>query len=361
MGLFGGGDKSLLIKVRQALASAKFCHTQAALLSLCDVNKAVLKKDQLRLDIELSIGCDNHVERFKQQLIGLLADTCQFDELRLNLSYQFKQLNTSEKIPGVKQVVLIASGKGGVGKSTTAVNLALALKSGGAKVGLLDADIFGPSLPMMLNGVGQKPESTDGKLLEPIVLGGLKTMSLGFLVSPNDATVWRGPMASRALSQLIFETNWGQLDYLVVDMPPGTGDIQLTMTQQVPVSGAVIVTTPQNIALADAQKGIAMFNKVNTPVLGVIENMSYHQCGQCGHTDHIFGRDGGDKMATDNQVTMLGHLPLLTSIREQTDCGQPTVLSQPQSTAALAYQDIALNVAIALNKTDLSIASLVLT
>lgn len=361
MGLFGTGDKTLLKSVRGALAAANFPGTSHALLSLCDIDNAKVVRDVLTLDIGFNIPCGDHLSALEQLLMLTLKDVADFSSLALNINYQIKQINHSDKLSKVKQIVLVASGKGGVGKSTTSVNLALALSSAGANVGLLDADIFGPSLPMMLNGVGQNPESRDGKLLEPIVLAGLKTMSLGFLVAPDDATVWRGPMASRALSQLIFETNWGELDYLIVDMPPGTGDIQLTMTQQVPVSGAVIVTTPQNIALADAQKGIAMFNKVNTPVLGVIENMSYHVCSHCGHNEHIFGRDGGNKMAVDNKVTMLGHLPLDASIQAQTDCGMPTVLSEPGSNAAVAYKDIALNVAIALSQSDLSIPSLVIT
>ncbi|NRA71516.1 MAG: iron-sulfur cluster carrier protein ApbC [Gammaproteobacteria bacterium] len=361
MGLFGGQDKKLLTLIKQALSKVKFPKTNAPLLSLCNLNSVHQKRGQLTLELEFAIPCNDYLTLLNEHLTALLLPVVEFEQLVLKIKVQIKQLNHTDKLEGIKQIVLIASGKGGVGKSTTSVNLALALASGGATVGLLDADIFGPSIPMMLNGIGIRPESHDGKLLEPVELGGLKTMSLGFLVSPDDATVWRGPMASRALAQLIFETHWGELDYLVVDMPPGTGDIQLTMTQQVPVSGAVVVTTPQNIALADAQKGIAMFNKVNTPVLGVIENMSYHQCGECGHTEHIFGRDGGDKMANDNDVTMLGHLPLQGSIRQQTDCGEPTVLSAPISDAALAYKDIALNMAIALNKTDMSIPSLVIS
>jgi len=361
MGLFTKRENTLLKDVKHTLAKQQFPGTSTALLALCDVTSVTCKANTLNIELHMSIACNDHVEQLKQLLSDTLSDLCEFSSVNLVITTQIKQINRSDKLTGVKQVVLVASGKGGVGKSTTSVNLALALASAGAKVGLLDADIFGPSIPMMLNGVGRKPQSQDGKLLEPVELGGIFTMSLGFLVEADDAAVWRGPMASRAVAQLMFETNWGQLDYLVVDMPPGTGDIQLTMTQQAPVSGAIIVTTPQNIALADAQKGIAMFNKVNTPVLGVIENMSYHRCQQCGFEEHIFGQDGGNKMADDNKVALLGHIPLQSQIRASADIGQPSVLSEPNSDTSVIYKNIALNVAIALNNTDLSIPSIVLT
>ena len=360
MGLFGKRDKTLVNDIKQRLAKENFPGTSTALLALCDVVDASVKKDTLRINLTMSIACKDHLALLNQRLTQVLSDVCHFSQLELAMTTDIKQLNRSDKLVGVKQIILVASGKGGVGKSTTSVNLALALASAGATVGLLDADVFGPSIPMMLNGVGIKPQSHDGKLMEPVELGGLFTMSLGFLVDADDAAVWRGPMASRAVAQLMFETNWPNLDYLVVDMPPRTGDIQLTMTQQEPVSGAIIVTTPQNVALADAQKGIAMFNKVNTPVLGVIENMSYHQCQQCGHQEHIFGQDGGQKMAAANKVTLLGHIPLQSQIRSNIDIGQPSVLSEPNSDTSVMYKNIALNVAIALNKTDLSIPSIVL-
>ena len=246
----------------------------------------------------------------------------------------------------VKQIIAVASGKGGVGKSTTAVNLALALDAEGAKVGLLDADIYGPSQGMMLGvAEGTRPNIKDGKHFEPIRAHGLKAMSMSFMITDKTPMVWRGPMASGALQQILTQTQWGDLDYLVVDMPPGTGDIQLTLSQKVPVSGAVIVTTPQDIALLDAVKGIEMFGKVDIPVLGIVENMSVHACPQCGHISHLFGEGGGAQVATDLGVPMLGELPLAMSIREQADGGTPTVKVDPDSAISAVYRDVARHVA----------------
>ena len=232
------------------------------------------------------------------------------------------EIKEPAKFKAIKHIVLIASGKGGVGKSTTAVNLAGALKREGAKVGILDADIYGPSIPMLLGLVGAEPTTKDNKLLQPFDANGIKAQSIGFLVPSDDATVWRGPMASSALNQLLNETDWGELDYLIVDMPPGTGDIQLTMSQKVPASGAVVVTTPQDLALADAQKGIAMFNKVNVPVLGLIENMSHYICSHCGEPNHVFGKDGAQKLAQKHGVPVLSHIPLAIDIREYSEQGK---------------------------------------
>jgi len=243
-------------------------------------------------------------------------------------------------LSGIKNVVAVASGKGGVGKSTVAVNLALALAGDGARVGILDADIYGPSQPRML-GLSGRPSSKDGKHIEPMEAYGVKCMSIGFLIDAEQPMVWRGPMVTQALVQLIRDTVWGQLDYLIVDMPPGTGDIQLTLSQQVPVSGAVIVTTPQEIALLDARKGLKMFQKVEVAILGVVENMSTHICTHCGHEEHIFGQGGGGRMAADYGVPFLGSLPLDLSIREQTDAGNPTVIAEPQGTIAARYREIA--------------------
>jgi len=248
-------------------------------------------------------------------------------------------------LPGVKNIIAVASGKGGVGKSTTAVNIALALAGEGARVGLLDADIYGPSQPTM-TGTSGKPETLDGKLMEPKLKHGLQVNSIGFLVEPDQAMVWRGPMASQALEQLITQTRWDDLDYLVVDMPPGTGDIQLTLSQKVPVTGAVIVTTPQDIALIDARKGIKMFEKVGVPILGIVENMAVHTCSQCGHAEHIFGEGGGQRMATDLGVDYLGALPLDISIRLHADSGTPSVLAQPDGTPAKLYREVARKVAL---------------
>jgi ATP-binding protein involved in chromosome partitioning len=250
-------------------------------------------------------------------------------------------------LPGVKNIVAVASGKGGVGKSTTAVNLALALAAEGAKVGLLDADIYGPSLPMML-GISGKPASEDGKTMEPMEHYGVQAMSIGFLVDPDQAMVWRGPMATQALEQLLRQTNWKDLDYLVVDMPPGTGDIQLTLSQRVPMTGAVIVTTPQDIALLDARKGIKMFEKVGVPILGIVENMAVHVCSQCGHQEHIFGADGGKNMAAEYGMDYLGALPLNMQIRVQADGGKPTVVAEPDGEIAAIYKDIARQVAVSI-------------
>ena len=248
-------------------------------------------------------------------------------------------------LPKVKNIVAVASGKGGVGKSTTAVNFALALASEGASVGILDADIYGPSLPMML-GIEGRPESPDGQSMNPMKGHGIEANSIGFLVDQDNPMVWRGPMATSALEQLLRQTNWGELDYLVVDMPPGTGDIQLTLAQRVPLTGAVIVTTPQDIALIDAKKGLKMFEKVGVPILGLVENMSIHVCSNCGHAEHIFGAGGGERMAKEYGVEVLGSLPLDIGIREQADGGHPSVVADPHGPIAETYRAIARKVAI---------------
>ena len=248
-------------------------------------------------------------------------------------------------LPNVKNIVAVASGKGGVGKSTTAVNLALALASEGASVGILDADIYGPSLPMML-GITARPESPDGQSMNPLVGHGVQANSIGFLVDQDNPMVWRGPMVTSALEQLLRQTNWQDLDYLIVDMPPGTGDIQLTLAQRVPVTGAVIVTTPQDIALIDAKKGLKMFEKVGIPILGIVENMSIHVCSNCGHAEHIFGAGGAQRMSQEYGVDVLGSLPLDMSIREQADGGHPSVVADPQGPVAQAYRAIARKVAV---------------
>jgi ATP-binding protein involved in chromosome partitioning len=248
-------------------------------------------------------------------------------------------------LPNVKNVIAVASGKGGVGKSTTSVNLALALAAEGATVGLLDADIYGPSQPQML-GISGRPESMDGKSMEPMLAHGIQTMSIGFLVDTDTPMVWRGPMVTGALEQLLRDTKWRDLDYLVIDLPPGTGDIQLTLAQKIPVTGAIIVTTPQDIALLDARKGLKMFEKVGIPILGIVENMSTHICSNCGHVEHIFGAGGGQKMCDDYKVDLLGTLPLDISIREQADSGNPTVIADPNSKITSIYKEIARKAAI---------------
>ena len=248
-------------------------------------------------------------------------------------------------LPNVKNIIAVASGKGGVGKSTVAANLALALSAEGARVGVLDADIYGPSQPTML-GISGKPESTDGRTLEPMENHGLQMSSIGLLIDADQPMVWRGPMVTQALQQLLAQTNWKDLDYLVVDLPPGTGDIQLTLAQQVPVTGAVIVTTPQDIALIDARKGLKMFEKVGIPILGIVENMAVHICSNCGHAEHIFGAEGGAKMAEQYGVEHLGSLPLDIRIREQADAGRPTVIAEPDSAITATFKDIARKVAV---------------
>lgn len=250
----------------------------------------------------------------------------------------------------VKNIIAVASGKGGVGKSTTTVNLALALAAEGARVGILDADIYGPNQPQML-GVTQKPDSKDGKTFEPIIAHGIQSMSIGYLIGVDTPMVWRGPMATSALQQLINETNWDNLDYLLIDLPPGTGDIQLTLAQKIPLSGAVIVTTPQDIALLDVRKGIAMFEKVNVPILGIVENMSIHICSKCGHAEHIFGTGGGERVAKQFNTELLGSLPLDIRIREQADGGKPTVVAEPEGQITKTYRDIAKKIANKLQQT----------
>ncbi len=252
-------------------------------------------------------------------------------------------------LPNIKNIIAVASGKGGVGKSTTAVNLALALSAEGAAVGILDADIYGPSQPQML-GINARPESSDGKSMEPLEAHGIQAMSIGFLVDVDTPMVWRGPMVTGALEQLLRDTRWKDLDYLVIDLPPGTGDIQLTLSQKVPVTGAVIVTTPQDIALLDARKGLKMFEKVGIPILGIVENMSTHICSNCGHEEHIFGAGGAAAMCKDYNVDLLGSLPLDIRIREQSDGGKPTVIAEPDSQIAKTYKEIARTIGIKLSQ-----------
>jgi ATP-binding protein involved in chromosome partitioning len=301
--------------------------------------------------IELGFPTVGYAHSLQSALQQHLAAAGMQVELTLELSSRIVPhavQRSLKPLAGVKNIVAVASGKGGVGKSTVAANLALAWAAAGADVGILDADIYGPSQPLMLGLQGQRPGSPDGKRMVPLRAYGLSVMSIGFLVDAAQAVVWRGPMVTQALTQLLADTDWGELDYLVVDMPPGTGDIQLTLAQRVPVAGAIIVTTPQDIALADARKGLAMFEKVSIPVLGIIENMSVHVCSNCGHAEHIFGSGGGARMAGEYGVPLLGELPLDARIQQEADGGRPSVVAEPGSVRAQAYADAARRAAAAL-------------
>ena len=303
---------------------------------------------EVTFDVELGYPAKSQLAGLRKSLIAAARGVPGVDNVSVNLSTRIVAHAVQrgvQLLPKVKNVVAVASGKGGVGKSTTAVNLALALAAEGASVGILDADIYGPSQPMMM-GIEGRPESADGKTMEPLENYGVQVMSIGFLVDAADPMIWRGPMATQALEQLLRQTNWGDLDYLVVDMPPGTGDIALTLSQRVPLTGAVIVTTPQDIALLDARKGLKMFEKVGVPILGIVENMAVHVCSKCGHAEHIFGTGGGERMAGEYGVDYLAGLPLAMSIREQADSGRPTVVSDPDGEVAAIYKDVARKVAV---------------
>ena len=299
--------------------------------------------DRVKIEIELGFpaqGIKAELEQLLKEKVEAVAGVASA-EVTVGWNIIAHSVQKSLKpIDNVKNIIAVASGKGGVGKSTTAVNLALALAAEGAKVGVLDADIYGPSQPRMLGVTGQ-PESKDGKTLEPMQNHGLQAMSIGFLIDEETPMIWRGPMVTQALEQLLNDTNWDKLDYLVIDLPPGTGDTQLTLAQKVPVSGAVIVTTPQDIALLDARKGFKMFEKVEVPVLGIVENMSIHICSNCGHEEHIFGEGGGARMAEQYGVDFLGALPLDIRIREETDGGNPTVVAEPEARISQIYREIA--------------------
>jgi ATP-binding protein involved in chromosome partitioning len=304
--------------------------------------------DAVVLDVELGYPALSQIDLIRRQVVTAIRGLPGVSNVSANV-YQKIVAHAVQRgvktLPQVRNIIAVASGKGGVGKSTTAVNLALALAAEGASVGMLDADIYGPSQPVML-GVSGRPESTDGKTMEPLIGHGLQASSIGFMIEPDTPMVWRGPMVTQALEQLLRDTNWRDLDYLVVDLPPGTGDIHLTLAQKIPVTGAVIVTTPQDIALLDARKGLKMFEKVGIPILGIVENMAMHTCTNCGHTEHIFGEGGGERMARDYGVEYLGGLPLDIRIREQADSGRPTVVAEPQGELAAIYRRIARRVAV---------------
>jgi len=308
------------------------------------VGRLSLDDGKLTAEVKLGFPVKGYQAEFESALKDHLAAQGFSGPLDLVLTCEvpsFVGNKEAQALPGIRNVIAVSSGKGGVGKSTVAVNFALALAAQGARVGILDADIYGPSQPRMMGLMGQRPTTRDGKSFEPLSNYGVKVMSIGFLIDAEQPMVWRGPMVTQALVQLLGETRWGELDYLVVDMPPGTGDIQLTLAQRVPLSGAVVVTTPQEIALLDARKGLMMFRKVEVPVLGVVENMSVHLCPACGHASHVFGEGGGRAMADRYGVPLLGELPLDLSIREQADAGSPTVVAAPDSAAAGMYMAVA--------------------
>jgi len=346
--------------IEEALKSYTDPYLDSDLVSAGMVRDIRIDGADVAVDIHLNYPSEYLKDGIAQMLVIALENLDEVDNASVNIGWTVNgnpRTADIEAIAQVKHVIAVASGKGGVGKSTTSVNLALALAKDGAKVGLLDADIYGPSQGIML-GVedGTRPETIDNKWFVPIEAHGIKTMSMAYLVTESTPMVWRGPMVAGALQQIMTQTQWGELDYLVIDMPPGTGDIQLTLSQKFPVSGAVIVTTPQDIALADAKKGVEMFRKVNIPVLGMIENMSMHICSQCGHAEHIFGEEGADRLAQTYNTKVLGSLPLSKYIREQSDAGTPVVAADDCSEVSMMYRHAARRMAVELATRDAAMA-----
>jgi len=334
--------------VLDALQSVRDPHTGQDFVSAKAIKGLKIDGGHIAFELELGYPALSQHPLLRELLVAATRQVPGVTQVSVSVSTRVVSHAVQRGVqlmPNVKNIIAVASGKGGVGKSTTAVNLALALAAEGARVGLLDADIYGPSQPMMM-GIEGRPESADGKTMEPLENYGVQVMSIGFLVNPDEAMIWRGPMATQALDQLLRQTNWSDLDYLIVDMPPGTGDIQLTLSQRVPITGAVIVTTPQDIALLDARKGIKMFEKVGVPILGIVENMAVHVCSNCGHAEHIFGEGGGRKMASEYGMDYLGALPLDIHIRMQADSGRPTVVADPDGELARIYKDLARKVAV---------------
>jgi ATP-binding protein involved in chromosome partitioning len=334
--------------VKAALSQVIDPNTGKDLVSAKSAKNIRLDGADVMLDVELGYPARSQLDLIRKATIAAVRGVEGAGNVSVNV-YAKIIAHTAQRgvklMPNVKNIIAVASGKGGVGKSTTAANLALALAAEGATVGILDADIYGPSQPMMM-GINGRPETVDGKTMEPLENHGLQVSSIGFMIDPDEPMVWRGPIVTQALQQLLEQTNWRDLDYLIVDMPPGTGDVQLTLSQKVPVTGAVIVTTPQDIALLDARKGLKMFEKVGIPILGIVENMSMHICSNCGHAEPIFGQGGGEKMCAEYGVDFLGALPLTMSIREQTDSGKPTVVADPDGQVAAIYKTIARKVAV---------------
>jgi ATP-binding protein involved in chromosome partitioning len=336
--------------VMEALKGVVDPNTGRDFVSARAVRNLTIADGDVAFDVELGYPAKSQIPALRKALVAAAKAVPGVENVSANLAVKIIPHAVQrgvQLLPNVKNIVAVASGKGGVGKSTTAVNLALALAAEGARVGVLDADIYGPSIPMMM-GISGKPESADGKTMEPLENYGVQVMSIGFLVAQDEAMIWRGPMATQALEQLLRQTNWQDLDYLIVDMPPGTGDIQLTLSQRVPMTGAVIVTTPQDIALLDAKKGIKMFQKVGVPILGIVENMAVHVCSNCGHVEHVFGADGGKTMAAEYGMDYLGALPLSMQIRVQADSGEPTVVADPEGEVAGIYKAVARQVALSI-------------
>jgi len=334
--------------VKAALSTVVDPNTGRDLVSSKSVKNLQLDGADVTFEVELGYPAKSQFDAIRKAAITAVRGVAGAGNVSVNVHSKIVAHAVQRGIKlmsNVKNIIAVASGKGGDGKSTTAVNLALALAAEGAQVGILDADIYGPSQPMMM-GISGRPETTDGKTMEPLENHGLQVSSIGFMIDPDEPMVWRGPIVTQALQQLLEQTNWRDLDYLIVDMPPGTGDIQLTLSQKVPVTGAVIVTTPQDIALLDARKGLKMFEKVGIPILGIVENMSTHICSNCGHAEPIFGAGGGERMCAEYGVDFLGALPLTMAIREQTDSGKPTVVADPDGAVAQVYKQIARKLAI---------------
>ncbi|MFZ6725355.1 iron-sulfur cluster carrier protein ApbC [Undibacterium sp. MH2W] len=334
--------------VKNTLSQVIDPNTGKDLVSSKSAKNIQVSGSAISLDVELGYPAKSQLEPIRQLVVSALKQVPGVGDVTVNVTSKIVAHAVQRGVkllPTVKNIIAVASGKGGVGKSTTAANLALALAAEGAAVGILDADIYGPSQPLLM-GISGRPETTDGKTMEPMENHGLQVSSIGFMINPDEPMIWRGPIVTQALQQLLTQTNWRDLDYLIVDMPPGTGDVQLTLSQKVPVTGAVIVTTPQDIALLDARKGLKMFEKVDIPILGIIENMSTHICSQCGHAEAIFGEGGGEKMCADFGIDFLGRLPLTMAIREQADAGKPTVIADPEGPIAAVYKDIARKIAI---------------